>query len=58
MAQCCPAAGIKVVTVDMTDLAAVRAAMTPDVKLVMLESPTNPRMQIIDIKTICGMHPF
>lgn len=41
--------------VDMTDLAAVEAAMTPDVKMVMLESPTNPRMQIIDIKTICSM---
>ena len=41
-----PAAGVSVSNVDMTDLAAVRAALRPGVtKLVMVESPTNPRMQ-------------
>ncbi|KAI3879609.1 hypothetical protein MKW92_000104 [Papaver armeniacum] len=38
--------------VDMTNLSAVAAAVGPWTKLVWLESPTNPRLQISDIKDI------
>ena len=35
--------------VDATDLANVEAAMTPQTKMVYIESPTNPVMEIVDI---------
>jgi len=48
-----PNAGIEVTNVDTSDLSAVFAAIKPGTtKLVMLESPTNPRMQICDIQAI------
>jgi len=56
LAQVVPGAGIDVTNVDTTDVEAVRAAIVPGrTKLVMLESPTNPRMQICDIKAISRM---
>ena len=49
-----PACGIEVSNVDTTSVEAVKKAIIPGkTKLVMLESPTNPRMQICDIKAIC-----
>ncbi|KAL4457693.1 hypothetical protein ABPG75_012558 [Micractinium tetrahymenae] len=51
-----PSAGIEVSNVDASDVEAVRAAIRPgQTALVMLESPTNPRMQICDIKAICQL---
>lgn len=45
--QVVPNAGVSVSNVDMTDLAAVKAAIIPGkTSLVMVESPTNPRMQV------------
>lgn len=38
--------------VDTTDLAAVEAAMTPQTRMVFLETPTNPLMDISDIAAI------
>jgi len=35
--------------VDMTDLAAVRAAMRPNTRLVLIETPSNPLLQITDL---------
>ena len=56
LAQVLPKQGIKVTNVDMTDLAAVeRACGSGDVKLVLVESPTNPRMEICDIKAIADV---
>ncbi len=50
-----PSCGIDVSNVDTTSLEEVKKAMIPGkTKLVMLESPTNPRMQICDIKAICA----
>lgn len=49
-------ANIDVTNVDTTNLKAVQAAILPGkTRMVMLESPTNPRMQICDIKAICDM---
>ena len=42
-------AGIGVTLVDATDPANVAAAMTPESKLVWIETPGNPRMTITDI---------
>ena len=39
----------------MTDLDAVRRAMRPNTKLVWMESPTNPRLQITDIAGIASI---
>jgi cystathionine beta-lyase len=45
-----PDAGIDVTNVDTTDIEAVRKAIIPGkTKMLMLETPTNPRMQICDI---------
>ena len=44
-----PERGVEVVTVDATDLAAVRAACANGAALVWAESPSNPRLRICDI---------
>jgi cystathionine beta-lyase/cystathionine gamma-synthase len=48
-----PRYGITTTFVDMNDLAAVEAAVTPATKLFWVETPTNPLMTIIDIAAIC-----
>mmetsp|Transcript_23245 Transcript_23245/g.64221 ORF Transcript_23245/g.64221 Transcript_23245/m.64221 type:complete len:507 (+) Transcript_23245:85-1605(+) len=54
--QVVPLAGVQVSNVDMADLQAVKAAIIPGkTKLVMVESPTNPRMRICDIKAISDL---
>ena len=56
LAQCAPSMGLMVTNVDHTDLEATRAAIEkPNTALVMLESPTNPRMQVTDIEAIATM---
>ncbi|KAI3919393.1 hypothetical protein MKW92_034130, partial [Papaver armeniacum] len=50
LSQVLPGRGVVVKRVDMTDLSAVAAAVGPWTKLVWLESPTNPRLQISDIR--------
>eukprot|EP00884_Botryococcus_braunii_P017107 jgi/Botrbrau1/407/Bobra.110_2s0057.1 len=51
-----PSAGVEVTNVDTSDLGALKRALIPGrTKLVMLESPTNPRMQICDIAAISAM---
>jgi cystathionine beta-lyase/cystathionine gamma-synthase len=47
--------GITTTFVDMTDLDAVRAAVTPATKLFWVETPTNPLLTLIDIKAICAI---
>ena len=55
LANVAPASGIEVSNVDMCDLDAVRRAITPETKLIWMESPTNPRMQVIDIAAIATL---
>jgi cystathionine gamma-synthase len=38
--------------VDMTDIAAVRAAMRPNTRLVLIETPSNPLMRITDLAAV------
>jgi len=44
--------GVRTILVDMTDLDAVRGAMTDRTKLVWIETPTNPTLKIIDIEAV------
>ncbi len=45
----------KVAYVDQTDLTAFAAALAQGAKLVMVESPTNPLMRVVDIARICEL---
>lgn len=47
--------GLDTTFVDMSDLDAVRAAMRPETKLVILESPTNPMIRLADIAAIADI---
>ncbi|MEQ8524805.1 cystathionine gamma-synthase [Gracilimonas sp.] len=44
--------GIDFTFVDMTDLEKVREAITPQTKLMWIETPTNPLLRIVDIKAL------
>ncbi|CAI9765632.1 unnamed protein product [Fraxinus pennsylvanica] len=55
LSQVIPKTGIVVKRVDMTNLVEVASAIGPWTKLVWLESPTNPRQQISDIRKIAEM---
>jgi cystathionine beta-lyase/cystathionine gamma-synthase len=44
--------GIATSWVDLTNLDAVRAAMRTETKLVVIESPTNPMLKVVDIAAI------
>ena len=48
-------AGLRFSFVDMTDEAAVRAAVTPETKLVWIETPTNPLLTVIDLSMVAGI---
>ena len=47
-----PRHGCRVDLVDMTDLAAVRRAVTPETRLVWIETPSNPLWSITDIAAL------
>jgi cystathionine gamma-lyase len=41
--------------VDMCDLDAVRAAVTPKTKMFWIETPTNPMLKLIDIRAVADL---
>ncbi len=47
--------GIKFIYVDTTNAANVQAAVTPNTKLVWVETPTNPLMNITDIAAVAAI---
>ena len=47
--------GLRFKFVDLTDLANLKSALSPATKLVWVETPTNPMMNIIDIKGVADM---
>jgi len=47
--------GCQVATADFSDLAALDRAITPDTRLVWLESPTNPRLLVYDIAEVARL---
>lgn len=44
--------GLSTTFVDMTDLGALEAALRPNTRLVMLETPTNPLLRCCDLQAI------
>ena len=47
--------GLETTFVDMSDLEAVKSAMRPETKLVILESPTNPMIRLADIQAVADI---
>jgi len=47
--------GIKFIYVDTTNPSNIKAAITPNTKLVWLETPTNPLMNITDIAAVAAL---
>ncbi|MCA0910938.1 methionine gamma-lyase [Qipengyuania gaetbuli] len=47
--------GVKVIHVDLTDPAALEAAMNDRVKVVYFETPANPNMRLVDIAAISAV---
>ncbi len=47
--------GLAYTQVDTSDLAALRGAIRPNTKLVMLETPTNPMLGLTDIAAVRGL---
>jgi cystathionine beta-lyase/cystathionine gamma-synthase len=50
-----PRRGIGVTAVDMTDLAAVEAAITPATRLLFMETSTNPRLRMADLPALAAI---
>lgn len=48
-------ADLKVDFADFTDLEAVEAAITPETKLIWIETPTNPLLKIVDLEGISSL---
>ncbi len=46
--------GLSFTPADLTDPAAVDAAWRPETRMVWVESPTNPRLQIVDIAAVAA----
>ncbi|XP_057538021.1 cystathionine beta-lyase, chloroplastic [Amaranthus tricolor] len=55
LSQVVPKTGVVVKRIDLCNLDEVAAAIGPWTKLVWLESPTNPRLQICDIRKIAEL---
>ena len=47
--------GIASTIVDGKDLSAWRAAIRPETKLVFFETPSNPQLEIVDVKKVCAL---
>jgi cystathionine gamma-synthase len=47
--------GLEHTPVDMTDLAAVAAALRPSTRLIWIETPSNPLMRVTDIAAIVAL---
>jgi cystathionine gamma-lyase len=48
-------AGLEFSFVDLADLAAVEAAITPKTRLIWAETPTNPMLRLCDLEALAGL---
>jgi cystathionine beta-lyase/cystathionine gamma-synthase len=55
LTQVLPKFGVAVTQVDQRDIEAFRAALTDRTRLVMVETPVNPTMQITDLAAVAAM---
>lgn len=53
--QVLPRFGLTFTHVDMTDLAAVEAAITKETRLIWIETPTNPLLNIVDLEGVSAI---
>lgn len=51
----CPRLGISSTLIDGADLDQWRAAVRPETKVLFIETPTNPTLQVYDIEAIAGI---
>lgn len=47
--------GIRSRYIDMTNLELLQESILPETKLIWLETPTNPTLQILDLRAICNI---
>ncbi|HET6655081.1 MAG TPA: PLP-dependent aspartate aminotransferase family protein [Gammaproteobacteria bacterium] len=47
-------AGLKFSFVDLNDGAALKAALTPETRMIWAESPTNPMLKLVDLKKVAA----
>lgn len=47
--------GLKSRYIDMYDASKVEAAIGPDTKMIWIETPTNPMLNIVDIAAVCAI---
>lgn len=47
--------GLKSKFIDMTRIEELEKAISPDTKLIWIETPTNPLLSIVDIKAVCDV---
>lgn len=52
LARVAPSHGIRVRWVDATDPEAIEQAIGPDTRLLLVESPTNPLLRIVDLERV------
>ncbi|RLA12896.1 MAG: cystathionine gamma-synthase [Gammaproteobacteria bacterium] len=50
-----PNRAMSVSQVDMRNLDAVRSAIRPETKAIWIETPSNPLLNLTDIKAVCGL---
>ncbi|MER5360784.1 aminotransferase class I/II-fold pyridoxal phosphate-dependent enzyme [Streptomyces sp. NPDC002785] len=50
-----PRFGVEVTFVDQTDTDAFARALTPDTKLIMLETPSNPLLRLTDVEAVTAL---
>jgi cystathionine gamma-lyase len=48
-------AGLQMTLVDMSDVAAVEAAIRPDTRMIWVETPTNPLLKLADLEAIAAL---
>lgn len=50
-----PRFGVEVSIVDQTDLSAMKAAIRPETRLIMVETPVNPTLSLTDLAAVAEM---
>jgi len=48
-------AGLNFTFVDMTDPAAIEAAIRPETKMIWVETPTNPTLRLVDLEAVAAI---
>ncbi len=55
IAEILPRFGIETLLIDGTDLEAWRAALAPGATCVFLETPSNPKLELVDLEAVAGL---